>query len=253
MNSVALHADGTFTPSSSSAVDTHAFHGGSFPAKTLVREKTILILDQRALDGQCLSRCLAATKAELDFVALTSIDQWISRRENTPPLAAILLHIGGRQADDPSVADQVRSLSSEFQVPVILLADSMELLQIMKALEYGARGYIPSSVTIDVCIEAISLSLAGGIFLPASSVLSMRQFLEVESPPVRPLESMFTARQVEVVSALRRGKANKIIAYELNLRESTVKVHIRNIMKKMKATNRTEVAYKLNDMFPSEA
>lgn len=63
---------------------------------------------------------------------------------------------------------------------------------------------------------------------------------------------MFTQRQEEVIRALRRGKANKIIAYELNLRESTVKVHIRNIMQKLKATNRTEVAYKLGDMFPAE-
>ena len=47
-------------------------------------------------------------------------------------------------------------------------------------------------------------------------------------------------------------KANKIIAYELKLRESTVKVHIRNIMKKLKATNRTEVACKVNDLFPVE-
>ena len=52
---------------------------------------------------------------------------------------------------------------------------------------------------------------------------------------------------------LRRGKANKIIAYELNLCESTVKVHIRNIMKKLGATNRTEVAYKISDMIPHES
>ena len=81
----------------------------------------------------------------------------------------------------------------------------------------------------------------------------MRQMLVTETPPLRPLDSMFTARQIEVVNALRRGKANKIIAYELNLRESTVKVHIRNIMKKMKATNRTEVAYKLNELFPLDS
>jgi DNA-binding NarL/FixJ family response regulator len=54
---------------------------------------------------------------------------------------------------------------------------------------------------------------------------------------------MFTARQTAVVEALRRGKANKIIAYELNMRESTVKVHVRNIMKKLRARNRTEVAF----------
>jgi DNA-binding NarL/FixJ family response regulator len=59
---------------------------------------------------------------------------------------------------------------------------------------------------------------------------------------------MFTAREADVVEALRQGKANKIIAYELNLCESTVKVHIRSIMRKLKATNRTEVAYKLRDV-----
>ncbi|MEK1944404.1 MAG: LuxR C-terminal-related transcriptional regulator, partial [Ensifer adhaerens] len=54
-------------------------------------------------------------------------------------------------------------------------------------------------------------------------------------------------REIEVAEALRRGKANKIIAYEMDLCESTVKVHIRNIMKKLNATNRTEVAYKIRE------
>jgi DNA-binding NarL/FixJ family response regulator len=87
--------------------------------------------------------------------------------------------------------------------------------------------------------------------VPASSVLAVRQILEANSEIARPLAGLFTLRQTEVVEALRRGKANKIIAYELNLRESTVKVHIRNIMKKLKATNRTEVAFKLKDLFPA--
>ena len=80
----------------------------------------------------------------------------------------------------------------------------------------------------------------------------MRHLIDSGGQEARPLAGMFTLRQAEVVQALRRGKANKIIAYELNLRESTVKVHIRNIMKKLKATNRTEVAYKINDLFPPD-
>jgi DNA-binding NarL/FixJ family response regulator len=59
---------------------------------------------------------------------------------------------------------------------------------------------------------------------------------------------LFTARQAAVVEALRRGKENKIIAYELNMRESTVKMHIKNIMKKLKARNRTEVAFIANEI-----
>jgi DNA-binding NarL/FixJ family response regulator len=51
---------------------------------------------------------------------------------------------------------------------------------------------------------------------------------------------------------LRKGTPNKIIAYELNMCESTVKVHVRNIMKKLKAKNRTEVAYLTNKYFLRE-
>ena len=59
----------------------------------------------------------------------------------------------------------------------------------------------------------------------------------------------FTRRQSQILDCLRRGMANKLIAYELNMCESTVKVHVRNIMKKLKATNRTQVAYMTRGLF----
>jgi DNA-binding NarL/FixJ family response regulator len=216
----------------------------------LPRGRSLLIIDDRALDRQCLAYCISAHKMDMDVLAFGSINEWERKRHDYPPLAAILLNVGGKKIAEPAVAEEIRRLSSALEAPIIVLADTDELSQIMKALECGAKGYIPSSVSIDVCIEAIALSMAGGIFVPASSVLAMRQAIESGNPAARPLAGMFTERQAEVVEALRRGKANKIIAYELNLRESTVKVHIRNIMKKVKATNRTEVAYKIKDLFP---
>jgi DNA-binding NarL/FixJ family response regulator len=54
-----------------------------------------------------------------------------------------------------------------------------------------------------------------------------------------------TAREIEVLNGLRQGKSNKVIAYELNISISTVKIYVRNIMKKLKATNRTQVAFLL--------
>jgi DNA-binding NarL/FixJ family response regulator len=218
-----------------------------------IEERSLLIIDSRALGRECLARCISALKTDMEVLAFGAVEEWRRRRHDYPPVAAILLSVGGRKVSEPTIADQIRQLSSEFEVPVVILADADDLSQILKALECGAKGYIPTSVNIDVCIEAIALSLAGGIFVPASSVFAMRQVLETGVPASRPMSSMFTARQAEVAAALRRGKANKIIAYELNLRESTVKVHIRNIMKKVKATNRTEVAYKINDLFPGDA
>lgn len=219
----------------------------------LSSERLLVIIDGRALDRQCLAQSIVAHKADMRVLAFGSIAEWRQQQYQYPPVSSILLNVGGRKIVDPAVAEEIKGLSSEIEpIPVIVLADTDDLTQIMKALEYGAKGYIPSSVSIDVCIEAIDLAVAGGTFVPASSVFAMRRVLESGNPVTRPLAGMFTARQAEVVEALRRGKANKIIAYELNLRESTVKVHIRNIMKKVKATNRTEVAYKINDLFPSD-
>lgn len=214
--------------------------------------RVLLIIDTRALDRECFAQSIATREIGMDVLALGSIEEWKEKREKYPPPSAILLNVGGKTITNTVVAEGIRRLSAEFDtIPLIVLADTDNLNEIMMAFECGAKGYIPSSVGIDICIEAIGLALAGGIFLPASSVFAMRQMLESGAAAPHSRDGMFTVRQAEVVDALRRGKANKIIAYELDLRESTVKVHIRNIMKKLKATNRTEVAFKLNDMLPA--
>lgn len=217
-------------------------------------KKTLVLLDARALDRECFAHSLRAHGIEMEVLPCRSIDDWRAQRDIYPPLGAVVLNIGGRRISDAGLAAELTALTSELtDVPVVVLAESDELGQILAALEHGIRGYIPTSVGIDVCVEAINLAMAGGTFVPASSVMSMRRYIGSASEAARPMAGMFTQRQEEVVRALRRGKANKIIAYELKLRESTVKVHIRNIMKKLKATNRTEVAYKINQMFPNDS
>jgi DNA-binding NarL/FixJ family response regulator len=54
----------------------------------------------------------------------------------------------------------------------------------------------------------------------------------------------FSPRQIQVLERLNQAKQNKVIAYELGMAESTVKVHIRHIMKKLNARNRTQVVLK---------
>jgi DNA-binding NarL/FixJ family response regulator len=60
---------------------------------------------------------------------------------------------------------------------------------------------------------------------------------------------LLTQRQMMVVEALCQGMANKQIAYELGMSEHTVKVHLRHIMRKLRARNRTEVAVLTKDFF----
>ncbi len=120
----------------------------------------------------------------------------------------------------------------------------------MSILKGGARGYIPTSVTLNVALEAMRLVGAGGTFAPTSILLDASEPSAAMAAQYNVCKkTAFTARQLAVLVALRRGKANKQIAYELNMREGTVKVHVRHIMKKLRAKNRTEVAIIANDLF----
>ena len=212
----------------------------------------LVIIDNRALDRECLAHGLTNHSIEMSIATFSSFEQWQHQRKGRTA-GAVLFNIGGQKVSDPAVGNYLNRIVTDCApAPVILLADKEEISQVLKALDHGVKGYIPTSVNVNVCVEALRLAMAGGTFVPASSVLALRHATDPNSQRLQPLGGMVTQRQAEVVNALRRGKANKIIAYELKLRESTVKVHIRNIMKKLKASNRTEVACIINELFPSE-
>jgi DNA-binding NarL/FixJ family response regulator len=214
-------------------------------------DAVIVVIDHRELERECLVRGLASQSPAHRFLSYASVEQWqhADAHEATP--SAILLTIADKRINDPRSAEIITALvTAADPVPVIMLADTDELPQIVAALRYGARGFIPTNVGLRVAAEAIAMTVAGGVFVPASSVLAVSEQLLEYQAPQRQGQNLFTDRQMAVVEALRRGRANKIIAYELNLRESTVKVHIRNIMRKLNATNRTEVAFKIRNMFP---
>ncbi|MGO7594414.1 hypothetical protein AB9E13_35755, partial [Rhizobium leguminosarum] len=63
------------------------------------------------------------------------IEEWKHKRDEYPPLSAILLNVGGNKIDEPAISEQIRKLSSEFaSTPLIVLADSDDFGQIVRAL-----------------------------------------------------------------------------------------------------------------------
>ncbi|WP_159949150.1 response regulator transcription factor [Rhizobium sp. 18065] len=215
------------------------------PALDAKTDEYVLILDSRVLDRECLSRSLSTYDPAMRIVTAGTIEDWRKRQMQSEP-SAVLLVVAGGKTNEPSASDKIERAAAAFKLsPVIVIAESDDLGDILKAIDCGARGYIPTSVNISVAAEAISLARAGGVFIPVSSLLANREALNSVVKGSSYLNESFTPREIEVAEALRRGKANKIIAYEMNLCESTVKVHIRNIMKKLNVTNRTQVAFKL--------
>jgi DNA-binding NarL/FixJ family response regulator len=208
-------------------------------------QTTILIIDRRALYRECLASSLIGRRANWVAVTAASVADWRNTAPTQDP-AVILLCIGNNGTID--VQEQLTLLSeAEHRPPVALLSEAEDLETLVGTFGQAVRGYIPSNATLDVVIQALDLIKLGGVFVSASCLSSFRHMLTgrgILSAGARTL----TAREHAVLAALRQGRSNKTIAYDLDLSESTVKVHVRNIMKKLKAHNRTEVAFLTRSM-----
>ena len=120
-------------------------------------------------------------------------------------------------------------------VPVVILSAMEDQAMVTRAMELGARGFIPKSASGDVMLNSLRLVLSGGICLPPGYGDTARG----DNPELPNL----TQRQLEVLRYMAQGNSNKEIARELGISENTVRVHISAIISALDATNRTEAAY----------
>jgi DNA-binding NarL/FixJ family response regulator len=133
-------------------------------------------------------------------------------------------------------------------VPLVILSANANPDEIVRAIEHGARGYILKSASDESFRHAVSLVLSGEIYLPSEAFLDRQQRwvgtragIGVQFAADNPLNSL-TERQRDVLTQLMGGQSNKEIARNLGLLESTVKAHVKIILGKLEATNRTQAA-----------
>jgi DNA-binding NarL/FixJ family response regulator len=208
---------------------------------------SIVLIDRRPLTRQCLSRWLQEGSPDLRVVSVGSPADLLDTSRSLSAPHSIIFSIGAASVRDPVVLGKISLLRRHMsRIPLILLSDSDDVEEIVAAFEHGVRGYIPTSLEPSEAAAALQCVAAGGTFVPASAVINFAQdrqngtgpSIEHETSALRRL----TPRESEVLARLRQGKPNKIIAHELQITESTVKVFVRRILMKLDASNRTEVA-----------
>jgi DNA-binding NarL/FixJ family response regulator len=136
---------------------------------------------------------------------------------------------------------------------VVLFSLKLEVETAREALSGGARGYIPMTMGFRTAVEAVRFVMAGGAYVPPECLFADCAPLTLPSTRAstgrqESSPSSITPREMDVARALRAGKQNKIIAYEIGCSETTVKVHLRSLMRKLGARNRTEVAIKAAEL-----
>jgi len=236
------------------AIDARDRNRPEISARSLVEPRPAAALIQLAVISKnkffrtCLARCLAQTSADFEVSEYDNAAHWIEQGQATSS-GIVLLCADGEKATETLVdADLDFIVQSAQETRVIIVSDFDRSTLMIRALEKGAKGFVTANLDLDVVIGAVRLVNVGGLFVPASGLISMRTDPSSSTDSSGPAESIFTARQLEVLEYVRVGDPNKIIAHKMKMSEATVKIHVRNMMRKLKSNNRTELVCKSNEL-----
>jgi two-component system nitrate/nitrite response regulator NarL len=146
--------------------------------------------------------------------------------------------------------DALRDLSADSgaagSVRIILLTAAAEKKQIVEALQLGARGVVLKDSATQLLLKSIHAVMAGEYWVGRDSVSNLVQYLRnlMQSSGEESKRKKFglTPRELEIVSAVVAGYANKEIAEYFKISEDTVKHHLSNIFDKLGVSTRLELA-----------
>ncbi|MBT8169621.1 MULTISPECIES: response regulator transcription factor [Roseobacteraceae] len=115
--------------------------------------------------------------------------------------------------------------------PVALLSGNMSRAAVQDAIDQGAAGYVPKTMSSMSLSNAVKFMIAGETFAPYN-------FMQEPDSAVGNLST----RETEVLRGLCDGLSNKEIARDLDLQEATIKLHVKTLCRKLEARNRTHAA-----------
>jgi len=146
----------------------------------------------------------------------------------------------------------IRSLRAAHpMLPLLVISGTEDGTLVRSLIACGVAGFIPKSDSSAVILQAVRLVLAGGTYAPLRLLAPTAQ--PTHADHCAPTVAGLTARQQEVLALLARGLPNKLIARELDLSESTVKVHLLAIYRVLAVRNRTEAVVAAQSYLDVEA
>jgi two-component system nitrate/nitrite response regulator NarL len=152
------------------------------------------------------------------------------------------------------VLEVVRQVKEQFpQARIVALADQFDLSFVRSGHEAGVNGFCLAASAPDVLIKSLELVILGETVLPFEVLRSFvggasqnrEQPLQgsMAEPKLSDLKACkLSAREREILGCLTQGEPNKVIARKFDVTEATVKVHVKAILRKIGAANRTQAA-----------
>ncbi|OLQ84328.1 DNA-binding response regulator [Vibrio ponticus] len=199
----------------------------------------VLIADDHPLFRDAIVHILTSQFAGCSTFETEDIAETISFAKQNEDLDLIMLDLN---MPGMSGLDGLLDLINECPtIPVVVVSAENNKQVILQTMTYGAVGFIAKSSSKDEISTAIATVLEGSVYLPADILRAKVAPQSRNEPPILPdMLASLTRRQLMVLKCMTKGEANKQIAYNLNVSETTVKSHVSSILKKLGVSNRVQ-------------
>jgi NarL family two-component system response regulator LiaR len=197
----------------------------------------VLIVDDHTVVRQGL-RFLLQQEKDIEVVGEAEDgDQAIKSVSELVP-SVVLLDLLMPRTDGLTTLRFIKQISPATQVVILTSQHADE--QLFDAIKAGAISYVLKTAGVDAVVESVRAAARGESLLDPS--VAARVLDEVRRKHARDSPDELSKREIEVLSALARGRSNKEIAKDLSIGEETVKTHVSNILSKLHLADRTQAA-----------
>lgn len=209
----------------------------------------VLLVDPSPLSRSCLLAGFSENP-EISVIACGHVEELGEGPLPDGEPSVVMLQTAGQDVQSREFGERLRALTIRFpNTATMLLSAPEDVGQMLAALRQGVCAYITSGMGVAPTIAAIRLMNDGLMVFPREVLSAIRASGEtvasgadiVSDLAPRPGHELLTPRQLDVLRLLAKGLSNKAIASELDISESTVKVHIRAIMERTGMLNRTQI------------
>ncbi|HHJ14730.1 MAG TPA: response regulator transcription factor [Gammaproteobacteria bacterium] len=206
------------------------------------RMLNILLIEDHPLYRNALQSVISTLAEAVNLFEASNISEALGIIEKRAPFNLVLLDLTLPDSNGLQGLLPICQLLPD--TPVVIISASANRQLIINALHAGARGYIPKSASSAIIESALGLVLNGETYIP-SAMLENDPGLEA---PDQYGNSTLTGRQKEVLGLLARGYSNKQIAKILEIAETTVRVHVSDIIQQLHVQNRTSAVIKAQQL-----
>ncbi len=204
----------------------------------------ISIIDPNLLSCEGLKRVLGGRRFKVGRTWPNS-DAALEAATMGEAPAAILMNFSGQALPEAEDFEQLRQAYPGTRL--ILFGEELDPTRVQAAAKAEVDGFLLASIKLEALPKAIELILLGERLFPAPSFDKGRKSRPSPHLEVSSLATLSTS-EMRVLALLAKACANKVIARELGISESTVKVHVKAILRKTGAKNRTDVALLSRDL-----